>query len=148
MGTKMKRLVLIMLCSSSLLMAELRLSEPIPSIDKPREVVMGISHGDDEAINHGLSTANNILKFYGPEKIHLRIVAYYHGIRTLLKDEKEIAVRVRALQQYGVEFVACGNTMETKKILPSALLPDVEIVSAGIAEIIERTHDGAFYIQP
>lgn len=144
----MRRIVFFIAVCSSLLMAELRLSEPIPTIEKPREVVMGISHGDDESINHGLSTANNVLKFYGPEKVHLRIVAYYHGIRTLLKDEKEIAVRVRALQQYGVEFVACGNTMETKKIPPSALIEDVEIVSAGIAEIIERSVEGAFYIQP
>lgn len=144
----MKRIAFFIAVCSSLLMAELRLSEPIPTIEKPREVVMGISHGDDESINHGLSTANNVLKFYGPEKVHLRIVAYYHGIRTLLKDEKEIAVRVRALQQYGVEFVACGNTMETKKISPSALIEDVEIVSAGIAEIIERSVEGAFYIQP
>jgi uncharacterized protein len=148
MGGKMKRLLVLLLFSTSWLMADLKLSEPIPSMDKPREVVMGISQGDDESINHGLSTANNILKFYGPEKIHLRIVAYYHGIRTLLKSEKEIAVRVRALQQYGVEFVACGNTMETKKIPPDQLIDDVEIVSAGIAEIIERSHDGAFYIQP
>ncbi|MGZ8547533.1 MAG: DsrE family protein [Sulfuricurvum sp.] len=144
----MKQIAFLIMVCSSMLMAELRLSEPIPSMEKPREVVMGISLGDDESINHGLSTANNILKFYGPEKIHLRIVAYYHGIRALLKDEKEIAVRVHALQQYGVVFVACGNTMETKKIPPSALIPDVEIVSAGIAEIIERAHDGAFYIQP
>ncbi len=144
----MKFLAFFTLLYSSLLMADLRISEPLPTIDKPREVVMGISHGDDESINHGLSTANNVLKFYGPEKVHLRIVAYYHGIRTLLKDEKEIAVRVRALQQYGVEFVACGNTMETKKIPPSALIDNVEIVTAGIAEIIERSVEGAFYIQP
>jgi intracellular sulfur oxidation DsrE/DsrF family protein len=133
---------------SSLVFADVRFAEPIPSIDKPREVVMGISLGDDESIHHGLSTANNVLKFYGPEKIHLRIVAYYHGIRTLLKSEKDIAVRVRALQQYGVEFVACGNTMETKKISPDQLIEDVEIVSAGIAEVIERATEGAFYIQP
>jgi hypothetical protein len=148
MGVMMKRIALIVLLTSSFLMADIRLSEPIPSMEKPREVVMGISQGDDESINHGLSTANNVLKFYGPEKVHIRIVAYYHGIRTLLKDEKDIAVRVRALQQYGVEFVACGNTMETKKIPASALIEDVEIVSAGIAEVIERAHDGAFYIQP
>lgn len=144
----MKRLVSMILLSSAIVMADIKLSEPIPTMENPREVVMGISHGDDESINHGLSTANNVLKFYGPEKVHIRIVAYYHGIRTLLKDEKEIAVRVRALQQYGVEFVACGNTMETKKIPASALIEDVEIVSAGIAEVIERAHDGAFYIQP
>ncbi len=128
--------------------ADVRLSQPEPSIDKPREVVMGIGRGEDDSIHHVLSTANNVLKFYGPEKVHLRIVAYYHGIRALLKNEKEIAVRVRALQQYGVEFVACGNTMETKKIAPSDLVEEVEIVTAGVAEVIERAHEGAFYIQP
>lgn len=144
----MKKLLFLGCLFSALAFGDVRFAEPIPSIDKPREVVMGISSGDDESIHHGLSTANNVLKFYGPEKIHLRIVAYYHGIRTLLKSEKEIALRVRALQQYGVEFVACGNTMETKKIPASALIEDVEIVSAGIAEIIERATEGAFYIQP
>lgn len=144
----MKYSFLIITLLTSLAFGDVRMANPIPTMEKPREVVMGISHGDDEAIHHGLSTANNILKFYGPEKIHLRIVAYYHGIRTLLKSEKEIAVRVRALQQYGVEFVACGNTMETKKITPDQLDDDVEIVSAGIAEVIERATDGAFYIQP
>ncbi len=144
----MKTLLLWGVLFCTLTFGDVRFAEPAPTIDKPREVVMGISGGDDESIHHALSTANNVLKFYGPEKIHLRIVAYYHGIRTLLKSEKEIAVRVRALQQYGVEFVACGNTMETKKIPSSALIEDVEIVSAGIAEVIERATEGAFYIQP
>jgi intracellular sulfur oxidation DsrE/DsrF family protein len=144
----MRRLVLLGSVLSTLVFGDVRYAEPEPSIDKPREVVMGISHGDDESIHHALSTANNVLKFYGPEKVHMRIVAYYHGIRTLLKSEKEISLRVRALQQYGVEFVACGNTMDTKKIPDSALVEDVEVVSAGIAEVIERAHEGAFYIQP
>lgn len=144
----MKYVLVIGFLLSALAFGDVRFAQPEPSIDKPREVVMGISLGDDESIHHGLSTANNVLKFYGPEKIHMRIVAYYHGIRTLLKSEKEIAVRVRALQQYGVEFVACGNTMETKKIKEDQLIENVEIVSAGIAEVIERATEGAFYIQP
>lgn len=144
----MKYILVIGFLLSALAFGDVRFAQPEPSIDKPREVVMGISLGDDESIHHGLSTANNVLKFYGPEKIHMRIVAYYHGIRTLLKSEKEIAVRVRALQQYGVEFVACGNTMETKKIKEDQLIENVEIVSAGIAEVIERATEGAFYIQP
>lgn len=128
--------------------ADIRMAEPLPSIDKPREVVLGVSSGDDETIQHVLSTANNVLKFYGPEKVHMRIVAYYHGIRTVLKREKEFAPRVDALQQYGVEFVACGNTMRTKNIQPNELIDGVEIVSAGIAEIIERSAEGAVYIHP
>ncbi|MDD5717020.1 MAG: DsrE family protein [Sulfuricurvum sp.] len=129
-------------------LADIRLAQPLPTIDKPREIVLGVSSGDDETIQHVLSTANNVLKFYGPEKVHMRIVAYYHGIRTVLKNEKQFAVRVDALQQYGVEFVACGNTMRTKNISEKELMPDVEIVSAGIAEIIERTAEGAVYIHP
>jgi hypothetical protein len=148
MGAKMKKIVILFLVLACTAFADIRMAEPLPSIDKPREVVLGVSSGDDETIQHVLSTANNVLKFYGPEKVHMRIVAYYHGIRTVLKREKEFAPRVDALQQYGVEFVACGNTMRTKNIQPSELIDGVEIVSAGIAEIIERSAEGAVYIHP
>lgn len=144
----MKKIVILFLVLACTAFADIRMAEPLPSIDKPREVVLGVSSGDDETIQHVLSTANNVLKFYGPEKVHMRIVAYYHGIRTVLKREKEFAPRVDALQQYGVEFVACGNTMQTKNIQPSELIDGVEIVSAGIAEIIERSAEGAVYIHP
>lgn len=144
----MIKIFIIWLLFINVAIGDTRMAEPLPSIDKPREVVLGVSSGDDETIRHVLSTANNVLKFYGPEKIHMRIVAYYHGIRTVLKREREFAPRVDALQQYGVEFVACGNTMQTKNIQPSELIDGVEIVSAGIAEIIERSAEGAVYIHP
>jgi len=128
--------------------AETQFAQPIPSIDNPRQIVFCITAGDDEAINHVLSSANNVLKFYGPEKVEIEIVAYYHGIRALLKSEKKIAVRVNALMQYDVKFVACGNTMETKKIKPSQLIEGSEIVTAGIVEMLERVKSGWIYIKP
>jgi len=144
----MKKFIIVSAMMIAVAFADVRFAQPLPTIDKPREVVLGVSSGDDETIQHVLSTANNVLKFYGPEKVHMRIVAYYHGIRTVLKNEKAFAPRVDALQQYGVEFVACGNTMRTKNITESELMPDVEIVTAGIAEIIERSAEGAVYIHP
>jgi len=123
-------------------------AEPEPSIIEPRQIIFSINRGDDETIHHVLSSANNVLKFYGPEKVHMRIVAYYHGIRALLKKEKDIAVRVDALQQYDVEFVACGNTMTTKKIKKEELIDDVDIVTSGIVEITERVQEGWVYIVP
>jgi len=113
----MKTLLLWGVLFCTLTFGDVRFAEPAPTIDKPREVVMGISGGDDESIHHALSTANNVLKFYGPEKIHLRVVAYYHGIRTLLKSEKEIAVRVRALQQYGESSSPAAIRWRRKKSL-------------------------------
>lgn len=123
-------------------------AQPEPSIMEPRQIVFSINRGDDETIHHVLSSANNVLKFYGPEKVHMRIVAYYHGIRALLKSQKDIAVRVDALQQYDVEFVACENTMRTKHIKKEELIDDVEIVTAGIVEITERVKEGWIYIVP
>ncbi|MFZ3052890.1 MAG: DsrE family protein [Sulfuricurvum sp.] len=128
--------------------AETQFAEPKPSIDHPRQIVFCITSADDESINHVLSSANNVLKFYGPEKVEMEIVAYYHGIRALLKSEKEIAVRVNALMQYDVKFVACGNTMETKKIKPAELIEGSEIVTAGIVEMLERVKSGWIYIKP
>ncbi|MDP3588185.1 MAG: DsrE family protein [Sulfuricurvum sp.] len=128
--------------------AETQFAEPKPSIDHPRQIVFCITSADDESINHVLSSANNVLKFYGPEKVEMEIVAYYHGIRALLKSEKEIAVRVNALMQYDVKFIACGNTMETKKIKPTELIEGSEIVTAGIVEMLERVKSGWIYIKP
>jgi hypothetical protein len=128
--------------------AETQFAEPKPSIDTPRKIVFSVTAGDDESINHVLSSANNVLKFYGPENVEMEIVAYYHGIRTLLKSEKDISVRVKALMQYDVKFIACGNTMETKKIKPSELIDGSEIVTAGIVELIERIKSGSTYIRP
>ncbi|MDP3266440.1 MAG: DsrE family protein [Sulfuricurvum sp.] len=128
--------------------AETQFAEPKPSIDTPRKIVFSVTAGDDESINHVLSSANNVLKFYGPENVEMEIVAYYHGIRMLLKSEKDISVRVRALMQYDVKFIACGNTMETKKIQSSELIEGSEIVTAGIVELIERIKSGSTYIRP
>ena len=47
-----------------------------------------------------------------------------------------------------VEFVACGNTMRTKKIKKDELIDGVDIVTAGIVEIAERVKDGWINIVP
>jgi intracellular sulfur oxidation DsrE/DsrF family protein len=55
---------------------------------------------------------------------------------------------VDALMQIDVEFVACENTMRTKKIDKSELIEGVEIVTAGIVEMTERVQDGWINIVP
>jgi len=144
----MKRIMMAIVMLVSVLAADTEFAEPKPSIDNPREIVFCITEGDDESIHHVLSSANNVLKFYGPENVHMRIVAYYHGIRAVLKKEKDIAVRVDALMQYDVEFVACGNTMRTKNIKEDELIEGTEVVTAGIVEMIERVKSGWTYIKP
>ncbi len=130
------------------LVGDTEFAEPKPSIDNPRKIVFPITHGDDESINHVLSSANNVMKFYGPENVRIAIICYSKGIRTLLKKEKKIAVRVRSLMTYDVEFIACANTMRTLGIKKSDLIDGVEIVTAGIVELVERNLKGWIYIRP
>ena len=143
----MKYLIMFLL-SLALVKADLEYSDPAPSMENPRKVMFAITDGRERAIHHVLSSANNILKAYGPENVNMKIVVYYDGMKALLKKNKEFTVRVDALMQYDVEFVACRNTMRTKKIKESDLLDDVRIVQAGIMEMIERSYDGWVNIKP
>ncbi|MCK9455255.1 MAG: DsrE family protein [Sulfurimonas sp.] len=144
----MRKFVVLLLLMVYTLQAETIFAEPKPDILEPRKIVFSIKSAKDEDIHHVLSSANNVLKFYGPEKVNMKIIAYYHGIRALLKKENEIAQRVNALMQLEVEFVACGNTMQTKNIKEEDLVDDTEVVTAGIVEIVERVKEGWIYIIP
>lgn len=139
-------IMLIGLCA--LMFADTEFAEPKPALDNPRQIVFSVTEGDDKAINHVLSSANNVLKFYGPEKVQMEIVAYSGGIEMLLKKNPKIAERVRTLMLYDVTFIACGNTMRTKNIKENELIDDVEVVTAGIVEMIERVKEGWIYIKP
>jgi len=144
----MKLYALLFLMFATFLHADTVFAEPKPSITEPRQIIFSIKSGSDDEINHVLSSANNVLKFYGPENVNMRIVAYYHGIKALLKKHKDIAIRVKALMLLDVEFYACGNTMRTKNIKKEELLDGSEIVTAGIVEITERVKEGWIYIVP
>jgi len=142
------RFLIILLALAAWLTADTVFAEPKPSLEQPRQIVFSVTEGSDEAINHVLSSANNVLKLYGPEKVQMEVVAYSGGIRALLKSDPKIAERVRTLMLYDVTFVACGNTMRTKNITEDQLIDDVEVVTAGIVEMIERVKEGWVYIKP
>ncbi len=144
----MIKIIVSLLCISIFIKAETQLVEPLPSIIEPRKIVLSIGSGKSEDIHHILGSANNILKFYGPEKVNMVIVAYYHGIKAVMLENINIIKRVKALQLYDVEFIACGNTMRTKNIQEDQLIDDISIATAGLVEIIERQKDGYVNINP
>jgi len=143
----MKWMLSILLLLGTVLFADTEFADPKPSIDNPRKFVFPISEGTDAAINHVLNSTNNVMKFYGPEKCEVCIVCYSKGIKALMKH-RSFSKRVKSLMTYDVEFIACGNTMRTLKIKKEDLLDGVEIVTAGIVELIERQLRDWIYIRP
>lgn len=124
------------------------LADPKPSWDAPRKILLQLTSDEPRHVNNVLYNAVNLQKFYGQDNVRVAIVAYAGGVRALLRDGSKVADRVASLKEYEVEFLACGNTMDTIGKTPKDLLPGVEVVTAGIAEIVERKLRGWHYVAP
>ena len=144
----MIKFTLILLSFCILSFADTEYADPKPSIDHPRQIVFSVTEDSVHALDHILSVANNVLKFYGPEKVEMKIIAYSKGLALLYKRNHDTAVRVDALMQYDVEFVACGNTMRTLHVKKEDLVDGSVIVTAGVVELIESVKAGWIYIKP
>ncbi|SCA57465.1 conserved exported hypothetical protein [Candidatus Terasakiella magnetica] len=122
--------------------------EPEPDWDNPRKIVLQVTTKDDFHVNNVYYNAINMQKFYGTDNVKIAIVFYGPGIRPLLKESAIAAQRVKSLQDYEVEFIACNNTLTTIGKKPEDLLPGVRVVTSGIAEIVEKKIKGWHYIIP
>jgi intracellular sulfur oxidation DsrE/DsrF family protein len=138
----MKKL-LILIFVSSFLFGDQKFSDPQPTFDNPRKWVIKLRVSDKETVNHMLGSIYNVLKEYPDGAINISVVAYSSGMRVLKKDyDPATLTRVKSLQEYDVEFVACRNTMATMKWKDDDFIDDLTFVQAGIAEVIERQVGG------
>ncbi len=121
--------------------------------DKPfveKRVVLQISDMTPDKQSLVLNVASNLIKHYGPDKVDIEIVAFGPGLRLLLKGN-ELKQRISGLNENGVRFAACMNTMNHFKnvlgeepVLQAGTYP----VSAGVVRILELTSTGYTLIRP
>jgi len=60
----------------------------------------------------------------------------------MLAKGSPVAEHVQSLSDYGVSFVACGNTMKALHMSPKDLIAGVKVVPGAIGEIVKRDHEG------
>ncbi|XPV70102.1 MAG: DsrE family protein [Halarcobacter sp.] len=134
----MKKL-LILLLTSVIAFAQSTFSDPQPTFENPRKIVVQLYDSDIKKVNHNLSSLYNILKEYPIESLKIVVVSYGNGVRALKKDyDKATLTRIQSLMEYDVEFIVCKNTMETMNWTKDDFIDDVSYVQAGIVELIER----------
>jgi len=129
-------------------MADTEISNPPPGIDNPRRIMLQLTSDAPKDINNLLHNAVNLQKFYGQDQVQIVVVAYGAGMQALYAKTSPVVDRVRSLMQYDIQFIGCGNTMETTHRTRDELIPGVEVVTAGIAEIVERQLRGWVYVRP
>lgn len=110
-------------------------------------VVIQVSEADPAKWEMALINARNVRRAYGDKPIGVEIVAYGPGLK-MFHNNSRVAAELETISKSGVKLLACGNTMSMTQTTRDELSRAVDVVPAGIVEIMERQQDGYAYIRP
>jgi len=147
------RVRIYLLCSLAAFLAALVAPVSMAQEEKPfaeQKFVLQISDMDPDKQTLVLNVASNIIKYYGPDKADVEIVAFGPGLR-LLFAENSNSGRIDGLTQSGVRFAACNNTIQKMSQTLGNEPPlhgSSTVVPGGIVRIKELTDQGFLLVKP
>ena len=86
--------------------------------------------------------------------VHIVVVTHGNGIDFPLNDAEDrngnpYEPLVQTLKAKGVDFRVCNNTLTSRKLDASAVIPEATIVPSGVAEIGRlQAKEGYVYLKP
>ena len=129
------------------------MAQQVPLQDKPfaeHKIVLQLSDNDVRKQNLVISVANNLLKFYDPDKVAIEVVAFGPGIE-LLRSESPARKQVESLIAQGVRFDVCLNTVDTIERETGRrpeIIPAATPVQVGVGQILFLTENGYTLVRP
>lgn len=128
-------------------------AQQAPLQDKPfaeHKVVLQLSDNDPRKQSMVISVANNLMKFYDPDKVAVEIVTFGPGIE-LLRPENPNRKLVESLVAQGARVDICLNTVDTLE-RETGKRPDyiaaATPVQVGVAQILLLTENGYTLVRP
>ena len=128
-------------------------AQPAALPDKPfaeHRIVLQLSDNDPRKQGLVISVANNLLKFYDPDKVAIEVVAFGPGI-DLLRPENANRKLVESLVAQGVRVDVCLNTVDTIERETGKrpdIIPAATPVQVGVAQILHLTENGYTLVKP
>ena len=119
--------------------------------EKLIKVVYHLTEGIDQAA-HALGNIRNHLA--ADPTVKIVVVGNGAGIDFMLDGAKDrngnpFDATIQDLVSKGVDFRACNNTLSARKLDKSAVIPEVKIVPAGVAEVARlQAREGYVYLRP
>lgn len=123
----------------------------MPGDPPEHRVVYQLNHAEPEHIEHILNSIGALLGKY-PDNVGIAVVAFGPGIHLLARHPRRpipSALRQRAQSQardYGVRYIACGNTMKTLGWTAADMVDFARIEEVGAAVLMELQEQGWAYI--
>jgi uncharacterized protein len=135
------------------MMPTLTLAQQSSLPDKPfaeHRLVLQLSDNDPRKQGLVISVANNLLKFYDPDKVAIEVVAFGPGI-DLLRPDNANRKLVESLVAQGVRVDVCLNTVDTIE-RETGKRPDIIAaatpVQVGVGQILLLTENGYTLVRP
>jgi hypothetical protein len=131
--------------------AEPAKKERFPGDPPEHHIVYQINHAEWEYIEHILNSISAMLTKY-EDNVAIAVVVFGAGIHLLAKNPKRdipelLRQRVRAQSKdYGVKYIACGNTMKTIGWDKKDMLDFAHVEEVGAAAIMELQEKGYAYL--
>ncbi len=133
--------------------ASLAPAQQAPLQDKPfaeHRIALQLSDNDPQKQGLVISVANNLLKFYDPDKVAVEVVAFGPGI-DLLRPENANRNRIESLIAQGVRFDVCLNTVDTIERETGKrpeFIAGATPVQVGVAQILLLAENGYTLVRP
>lgn len=122
---------------------------------KKNQLVLHVDENDKNRMNLVLNNASNVASYYldKGEEVQIEIVAYGPGLNMLVEGKSPVADRVKSITENfsNITFQACGNThkkMSEKAGKEVKLMPQANMVTAGVVHLMERQQQGWSYVRP
>jgi len=126
-------------------------SERFPGDPPENHVVYQLNRADPDYIEHILNSIAAMLGKYA-DNVAIAVVAFGPGIHVLAKSPKravpeELRQRIAAqAKDYGVSYIACGNTMGTLGWTTADMLDFAKVEDVGVAALMNLQKQGYAYI--
>lgn len=94
-----------------------------------------------------IANVSNLIKDVGEDQVRAALLA--NGVAVeVLRPGNELVVPLGQLAEQGVEVLACRNSLRSLGIAEGELPGFVQVVPAGITELVRRQQEGWAYVRP
>jgi len=112
------------------------------------QAVFHLSREEPALQRQTLAGASNLLDDESVDVTAVVVVANGGGLALLVESRSEVGDRVAALQERGVVFRACRNTMRGAGVAEADLLDGVTTVASAVGELTRLQAAGYAYLRP
>lgn len=113
------------------------------------KVVFHLDLNDTDRMNIALNNIFNLLKDPFGKDAQAFVLANGQAVRLFAKNAAlSTEARIRELQEKGVRFLLCNNSLTSLGLGREELVEGCETVPAGVVELVRLQQEGFAYIKP